>query len=85
MTNPEKKSSVLDLTNIITCASSVSFIMRNVLVGFENPVIWPFVRNACIDENFKVAAVVCGGNNEPCVLTTRSVGLEISKDCTRPK
>ena len=79
MTNPEKKRGVHDLTNIISCASSVSFIMRNVLVGFENPDIWPFVRNTCIDENFKASSVVCGGNNEPCVLTARSVGLETSK------
>ena len=53
--------------------------MRNVLVGFENPGIWPFVRNTCIDENFKESSIVCGGNNEPCVLTARSVGLETSK------
>jgi hypothetical protein len=39
--------------------------MMNVLVVFENPGIWPFVRNACIDENSKAAPVVCGGNNEP--------------------
>jgi hypothetical protein len=48
----QKKSGNHDLTNIIACASSVSFIMRNVLVGFENPGIWPFVRNAYIDEQF---------------------------------
>jgi len=53
--------------------------MRNVLVGFENPSIWPFVRNACIDDNFKAAPDVCGGNNEPCFLTAWSVGLETFK------
>jgi hypothetical protein len=34
---------------------------------FENPCIWPFVRNACMHGNIKAAPVVCGGNNEPCV------------------
>jgi hypothetical protein len=80
MTNPEKKkrSGIHDLTNIIACASSVSFIMRNVLVWSENSGIWPFSRNTFIDEDFKAAPVVCGGNNERCVLTARSVGLETS-------
>jgi len=82
MTNTEKKiSGVHDLTNIISCAISVSFIVRNVYFGSEK--FWYLVN--CIGEDFKAALVVCGGNNEPCFLKTRSVGLETSKCCTRPK
>jgi hypothetical protein len=80
----KKRSGIHDLTNIIACAISVLFITRNVLVVFENPGIWPFVRNVCIDENFKVAPVICGGNNEPCILTTRSVDLKTPKGLHSP-
>jgi len=54
-------------------------------LGLKNSGIWPFVRNAFMDEDFKAASVLCGGKNEHCFLTARSVGLETSKCCTRPK
>jgi hypothetical protein len=41
---------------------------------FENSSIWPFSRNAFSDEGFTAASVVCGGFNEPSVLTLQSVG-----------
>lgn len=54
-------------------------------LGLKNSGIWSIVINNCIDEDFKAAPVSFGGNNEPCFLTTRSVGSETSKCCTRPK
>ena len=55
-------------------AHPVSFIMKNILAGFENSGLWSFSRNTFSYEDFKAAPAVCGGNNEPSVLTPRSVG-----------
>jgi hypothetical protein len=38
--------------------------MKNILAKFENSGVSPFARNAFSDEDFKVASIVCGGNNE---------------------
>lgn len=43
--------------------------------GFENSGIWTFSRNTFGDKDFKVVSVVCGGSNEPSVLTPRPGGL----------
>jgi hypothetical protein len=50
----------------------------NILAGFENSGIWPFSRSAFSNKDFKAASVVCGGSNEPSVLTVWSVGLTTS-------
>lgn len=76
--NPGKKISIHDLTSIIASAYPVSFLMKNISARFQNTGVWPFSRYAVSDENFQVASVVCGGSNEPSVLTAWFVGLTSS-------
>jgi hypothetical protein len=76
--NPGKKISIHDLTGIIASAYPVSFFMKNISAQFQNTGVWPFSRYAVSDENFQVASVVCGGSNEPSVLTAWFVGLTSS-------
>jgi hypothetical protein len=52
--------------------------MKNTLAGIKNSDIWPFSINASSDEDFEAASIVCGGSNEPSVLTVWSVGLTLS-------
>jgi hypothetical protein len=78
MANPEKKINIHDLTSIIISAHSVSFLMENTLAGIKNSDIWPFSSNGSSDEDFEAASIVCGGSNEPSVLTAWSVGLTVS-------
>jgi len=55
---------------MMASAHPVSFIMKNILAGFENSGLWSFSRNTLNYEDFKAG---CCGNNEPSVLMARSV------------
>jgi hypothetical protein len=56
-TGGKKKISIHDLTSIIATAYPISFLMKNISVGFQNSGVWQFSRNAFSDENFKVVGV----------------------------
>lgn len=57
-TEEKKKISIHDLTSVIASAYPVSFLMKNISVGFQNFGVWQFSRNAFSDENFKVVGVM---------------------------
>jgi hypothetical protein len=52
--------------------------MKNTLTGIKNSDIWLFSSSASSDEDFEAASIVCGGTNEPSVLTAWSLGLIVS-------
>ena len=66
------KHAVTQNDRMMASAHPVSFIMKNILAGFENSGLWSF-SNTFSYEDFKAAPVGCGGNNEPSVLIARSV------------
>ena len=78
MADPEKKICIHHFTSIIASAHSLSFLMKSTLAGFQNSGMWPFSINDFGDEDFQVATVVCGGSNEPSIVTAQSRGLTSS-------
>lgn len=47
-----------DLTSIVATAYPVSFTVKNILAGFENPVICPFSGNAFSNKDFEAAPIL---------------------------
>jgi hypothetical protein len=74
--NPGRTITIHELTSIVATAYPVSFIMKNILAGFEKPGIWPFSRNAFSDEDFEAASVRSDSNSEPCFSTTESMDVQ---------